>query len=419
MAKSDKAFDPRREGEGWDGRTENPPATAGGASPVPVGDQEDAIAALLGDSASFEVGRRRARWRNVRWLLVLIPILAIATPLILWSQYQASHVTSRNAAVRGHLAEIGSRLNGIVAQVFVDVGDEVRAGDLLAEFDSRHLSAQVQEARADVAGLETSVEVERLSIGLERKQIAQQRDEVRARADAAMAQTEAARVEAEEASHALELRKSLFEREGAVSSEEVRAANSDYRSAVARLQEAEANEAVTRSVYDRLILEEDGLAIREQRIGVLEADLLRARARLERAEADVGGAAVRAPEDGSILRRIVQPGGSVDVGQPVLAMWLGKELWVEAWIDEEDIGHVRVGDRATVTLHSFGGQELEGEVDKIGLATDLEIPETEVPQPRGTRMSGAPVVGVRIRLLDPPAGLLPGLSASVAIEKDE
>ena len=159
--------------------------------------------------------------------------------------------------------------------------------------------------------------------------------------------------------------------------------------------------------------------IRERRVGSLEADLLSAEARLMGTEADLEGAVIRAPADGAVVRRIIQPGGSVEVGQPIISMWLGNDVWIEAWIDEEDIGFVKLGSKAMVTLHSVPGRDFEGVVDKIGLATDLEIPESEVPQPRNTRMSGAPVVGVRIRLDDPPLDLLPGLSAVVAIERKE
>jgi membrane fusion protein (multidrug efflux system) len=145
--------------------------------------------------------------------------------------------------------------------------------------------------------------------------------------------------------------------------------------------------------------------------------LLRAQARLERAEADLDSASIRAPEDGSIVRRIVQPGGSVEAGQPIIVMRLGHDVWIEAWVDEDDIGFVRLGSIATVTFHSLPGREFTGVVDNIGLTTDLEVPAADVPKPRSSRMRSAPVVGLRIRLEKPPPELVPGLSAVVAIRK--
>ena len=76
-----------------------------------------------------------------------------------------------------------------------------------------------------------------------------------------------------------------------------------------------------------------------------------------------------------------------------------------------------IGNETTLTFQAFPDQEIMGVVEEIGLVTDFELPDAEVPQPRNIRMRGAPVVGVRIRLTDPPMELLPGLSASVAIRK--
>lgn len=382
--------------------------------------EDDAIGMLLGRPVAETEGRRRLlRSPWLRWALFALVVSAVAVPMAHWFEYQSVHVTSKNAAVRGHLAEIGTRISGQVIRVNVDVGDRVRGGDVLAELQSQHLAADVQEARADVMGLRQSIEVERLQIELERREIAQRDDEADARVAAAEAQTDAARIDVENAKRAFELRESLYERDGAISSEDLRGAESETRSAQARLEEAQANAAAAQSVRQKTLLAEAALDIRRQRIGVLEADLVRAEARLARAEANLDAALIRAPGDGAIVRRIIQPGGSIEVGQPVVSMLLGDDVWVEAWIDEEDIGHVRLGDRAMVTFHSFPGRKFAGMVDKIGLATDLEMPESEVPKPRFSRMRSAPVVGVRIRLDQPPRDLLPGLSAVVAIDKGE
>ncbi len=378
----------------------------------------DAIGEFLGDTVSPVSGKRSwLQWRQLRWALLLLPILGLGTPLFLWVQYESHHVTSKNAAVRGHLAEIGARLRGQVASVNVEAGDQVSAGQILVQLDDRHLAAAVQEAHAAIAGLEREIEVETLSVQLEARKIIRQGTEADALLTAAQAKTEAARIEFDETVREHELRQSLYERDGAISVEDVRTADSVRRAALARLEEAQANEAAAVSALELAGLAEDERGIRSRKIGVLEADLARARARLMRVEADLDGAAIRAPQDGAILRRIIQPGGSVEVGQPIISMWLGEDVWVEAWIDEEDIGKVKLGVAATVTLHSYPGQEFSGVVDKIGLATDLEMPDSDVPRPRFARMRGAPVVGVRIKLDDPPSDMLPGLSAVVAIEK--
>ena len=359
--------------------------------------------------------RNAARYGG--WILGLIVAVAIITPVAAWFDYNSRHITSNNATVRAHLAEVGTRLTGRVSHVNVEAGDRVVAGQVLVEMEDGHLHAEVQEAKADLIGLQRELEVERMAIQHERLRSAQREDESHAKVEAADAQTSAALIRAEEAKRVHKVRAALLKKGGAITAEDVRNAESKRLAAEAILAEARANLVAAESANENARLNREGLVIRESRVSVLESDVLRAEARLQRAEAQLDASAVRAPEDGAIVRRFVQPGGSVEVGYPIISMWLGREVWVEAWIDEDDIGDVRLGAEAAIQLHAFPDLELRGVVDKIGLVTDFELPDSEVPQPRYSRMRGAPVVGVRIRLTNPGDSLLPGLSAVVAIEK--
>jgi membrane fusion protein (multidrug efflux system) len=351
-----------------------------------------------------------------RWLFPAL-LLVLAVPVFFWVRYQSQNVTSKNAAVRGHLAEIGTRLSGVVTKVEVDVGDRVKAGQVLVRLEDRHLRAEVDEARAVFEALKRTIDVEHMNVSHERRRIAQQQQEAAAKVKAADAQAAAAQIQMEEARREYALRESLFSRDGIVSGEDVRNAETRQRTTEAKLDEAQANSAAAKSQGQTVRLAGDAIDIQERKVGVLDAELQRAQARLDRAQADLDDTVLRAPEDGAIVRRIVQPGGSVEAGQPIISMWLGKDVWIEAWIDEDDIAWVGLGSVATVRFHSFPGREFRGVVDKVGLSTDLELPDSAVPQPRSSRMRSAPVVGVRIRLDDPPLELLPGLSAIVAIRK--
>ena len=405
MARTDKAGGKAREnGKDW---------TSGRPEPA---DSKVAAEPFLEPAETSSGGGRMLR-RVLLWGLALGLLAAVAIPTWFWFSYRSANVTSTNAAVRGYVADVGTRLSGAVVSVEVEQGDRVEAGQVLVRLADQHLRAEVLEARAALDGLKRTLDVERMTIAHQRREVAQQANEAEARAAAAEAQTDAAKIRLDGATLEHETRKSLFEQDGAVSNVEVREAENDRLAAEALLDEARANSVVARSAGQRALLDGDALYIRERNLGVLEADVRRAEARVARAEADLESTLVRAPEAGAVVRRNVQPGASVELGQPVISMWLGDQVWIEAWIDEDDIARVRQGAEATVTLHSFPGREFTGVVDKIGLATDLEIPDSDVPQPRFSRMRGAPVVGVRIRLNEPAPEFLPGLSAVVAIRK--
>jgi multidrug resistance efflux pump len=383
--------------------------------PVPYPEQLPAQSTLSPPGAPAKPARRFRV--ALRWALALIVLALLVAPAFLWFDYNKGYVTSSNAIVRGHLAEIGSQVDGVIAHVNLDAGDRVKANQVLAMLEDSRFRAEADAAKAALAGLERSIEVERLAIAHDRKLIAQQELEAKANEEAAKAHAKAAEVRAEDARKIHEVRRALFKSGGLVSSEDVRATESKWRAAQAMVQAARAEYHAVHSAGETTRLSVEALTVREHKIGVLEAEASQAVARLARVQADLISASIRAPSEGAIVRRIVQPGGSVKVGQPIISMWLGRELWIEAWIDEADIGAVRLGSDATIKLQSFPDQEFAGEVVKIGLSTDFEMPESEVPQPRFARMRGAPVVGVRIRYRDPPAGLVPGLSAEVAIRK--
>jgi membrane fusion protein, multidrug efflux system len=377
------------------------------AIPVPRGER------LRAHTALAQVSPRR---RPIAWMIACALFVLVATPIGLWVHYQSDYVMSRNAMVRGQLAQIGARLQGVVTSIEAEEGERVSAGQILARLEDRHIRADAQQAQAELEGLKRELEVERTAIVHEQQRLQNRLLEATANLNAVAAALEAAQSRAEDARAAHEVRRSLHE-SGFVSREAVRDAQAKSITADALVKGARSEHEAARAAAQGARLDAAGLAIRKQRIGVLEAGVMRAEARLAAAQANLEATLIRAPADGAVVRRIVEPGGSVEIGSPILSLWMGKDVWVEAWLDEDDIGEVKIGSAARVTLQSFPGREFHGTVDKIGLTTDYEMPASEVPQPRSVRMRGAPVVGVSIRLENPPRELLPGLSAVVGIRR--
>lgn len=371
-------------------------------------------------SGLFLLQRSHAVRRYLGWAAAGMVLVLICLPIGLWIHYQSVNVMSRNAMVRGHLAELGTRLNGVLASIEVAEGERVVKGQILARFEDRHIRSEAREVQAELEGLEQELKVEQLAIVHEQRFLDNKLLEAVANQKAAAAEVTAAKSRADNARQRHALRKSLLGSH-AISREVVRNADAKRRTEQAMVDVAKENHTAARSAAAAVRLEAEGIAIRKQRVGIIKANVLRAKARLEGVNADLDSSLIRAPNDGAVVRWLVQPGGSVKVGIPVVSMWLGNDVWIEAWIDEDEIAKVQIGSEATVTLQSFPGREFSAVVDKIGLTTDFQMPASEdiIPQPRFTRLRGAPVVGVLVRLLNPPEELLPGLSAVVAIHDFE
>ncbi|MFH1723993.1 MAG: HlyD family efflux transporter periplasmic adaptor subunit [Elusimicrobiota bacterium] len=70
-----------------------------------------------------------------------------------------------------------------------------------------------------------------------------------------------------------------------------------------------------------------------------------------------------APLDGEIIARKVEPGQAVTAQDAVFIM--SDRLIIKAQVDETDIGSVRVGQRATITLDAYPDESVSGKVDHI------------------------------------------------------
>jgi len=310
--------------------------------------------------------RPQRRSRAPVKILFALGLAAVLIPIILWSSYATNYVTSHNAAVKGSITQVGTQLEGVVASVEVDAGQHVKAGQVLARFGDRQLQANVLRAESRL-------------------------HEAIARSSSASARVMAAQSQLNEARIRHDQRVPLAQRQV--------------------ISPAEMQEAVTRLETTQAM---ENTAVADHNAAA--AEVKTAEAELALARADLEAAVIRAPGDGYVVRRISEPGASVVVGQPVIALWIGKQVWVEAWVDEHELSGVAVGNDVKVTINSFRGRVFHGKVESIGVSTDFELPETEVPQARSERIRTNPVVPVRIGL-DHADGLFPGLSAVVSIQR--
>jgi len=357
---------------------------------------------------------RRLRRRAVP-IVVCAVALAVLIPLVMWARYRAVYVVARNALVKGTITNVGAQIDGVVTSVEVEAGARIRAGQILARFEDHQLQASVQRAASKLEKATRQLEVERLAIEQERKRLGGVVNEASARVAAAKAKAKAADSQADDARLRYEMRQTLAQN-GVITQEELRSAESTRRTSQALGESATADRRAAEASRQLAVVESDGMSVRERNLVVLEAEVAAFRAELSFAEADLQAALIRAPADGWVLRRIAEAGSSVVVGQPIVALWIGKDVWVEAWIDENDLAKCQVGNAARITLKSYPGRVFAGSVESIGVSTDYELPDAAVPQSRNQRMRTNPVVCVRVRIPDS-EGLFPGLSAQVGIRK--
>jgi multidrug resistance efflux pump len=355
--------------------------------------------------------------RLIRWLVVSVTLIMLVIALWVFSTHRAQTVISRNAFVKTELTNVGARFDGRVASVEVTPGTRVNAGQIIARLDDGHLRAQEVEAMANISSLERTRVQETAAIEQERRTLAVAYQETKARAEATRSEVQAAKIRVAETQEYWRIRQELS-KSGMISAEALREANLKRQLAQEQLSAAQSNASAAEAAVRNAELNISGIAIRQQRLGILSSEINAAKGKLARVQADLASTIIKAPADGMIVRWLVNSGGSIRVGTPIVNMVIGSDRWVEAWIDEDELEHVHIGSAAMVSFPSLPGKQFEGVIERVGVTTDLEEPVVAVPEPRTNRIRSAPIIAVIVRLSNPPSTLLPGLSAIVDINRN-
>lgn len=136
---------------------------------------------------------------------------------------------------------------------------------------------------------------------------------------------------------------------------------------LARLQFERTQELHSRQVISDGEMDQVRTQFEEARaaLAAAEAGVGRAQAGVRVAQDDVDHMRVVAPYAGVVAQRLVEVGESVIPGQPVVEFVSLAELYVSAAIDEVDIGRLREGLPARVTLDPYRGVAWDGRVTRV------------------------------------------------------
>jgi HlyD family secretion protein len=257
------------------------------------------------------------------------------------------------------LVEVKSKAAGVVQEVLVEPGDEVEEGAVLVELDKEQVQARLRKAEAGLLSAQARL------AQIRRNLTPQQR----ASAESSVRQ---ARIALEQAEERYQRIAELYGK-GYATEEEL----DDARAA------RDAAEESLRSARERLELDLQGGE--EEDIAVAEANVAISQAELDDAEEELANTTIRSPLSGRVLTRPVEVGTAVSSGTTgntggTVVATIGdmSTLYVEARIDETDLGRVTVGMPCRVTFDAYVGQVWGGLLSKI-------YPQGEQNQGGGTR----------------------------------
>jgi HlyD family secretion protein len=335
-------------------------------------------------------GRKKRRKRIIYVCVGVALVLVIAGGLIAATSGGTKIDPSKLAKVeKGDLAksvvatgkvtpitkvEVKSKASGIVKKLYVDAGDKVKKGQLLAQLDKEEIQAQVEQSRAALEAAEASLK-------------------------GAEADFERAKVDAEGPD--VPLLKRAYERavgmarEGVVSTSALEDAQKNYELALNKQNVAKAQVVVLRA-----------------KTAQAQAQVAQDRANLRQLEEQLSYTDIESPIDGVVLSRDVEIGDAVSSilvlgSSATLIMNLGdtSEVYVKGKVDESDIGKVYLGQPARIKVESFKDKTFNGKVTKIS--------------PMGVEKDNVTTFEVRVSISNPGGELKAEMTANAEIILEE
>ena len=142
----------------------------------------------------------------------------------------------------------------------------------------------------------------------------------------------------------------------------------------ARAQVARARAALRLSEAARLELKR-----KRQEIETRRAETARARAQVGVLDAQLDDAVAVSPIDGVVLTKAAEVGEVVAAGTPVLTVGDLAHPWLRGYINETDLGRVKLGARVRVTTDSYPDKVYWGRLSFI--ASDAEFTPKQIQTP--------------------------------------
>jgi membrane fusion protein (multidrug efflux system) len=93
------------------------------------------------------------------------------------------------------------------------------------------------------------------------------------------------------------------------------------------------------------------------------------KAQIAQAELNLGFTEVRAPSDGTVGKKLIEPGMVVNAGQPLLSFVDSQAPWVVANFKETQLRKMKIGQKVEIEIDSIGGKVFEGEIESFSPGT--------------------------------------------------
>jgi len=348
-----------------------------------------------------------------RPLVVAAAAVVIAITGALYIASPERSVSTDNAYLQADSSIVAPKVRGLVAAILVQHDQRVRRGDPLVRIDAEEFDARVASASAALQNAQASVQAAQAAL------VALTAEEKLAESNVRAAKTTIRSSDAQKVfAEADQKRYDQLIASGAVARRDAEQFRAAAITAQANADHSRAEFAVSRD--EASVTQVKRLTL-EASLAQAQAAVASAKAALDLARQDQTNTLVRAPIDGVVGDRQVEPGDYVQPGTRLLSVVPLDELYVIANFKETQTARMVVGQTASIAVDALPGQTLTGRVESFAPGSGSQFSLLPFEPGTGNFTKIVQRVPVRIRFDANQvslARLRPGLSSTVTVRLD-
>ncbi|MCX6620709.1 MAG: efflux RND transporter periplasmic adaptor subunit [Acidobacteria bacterium] len=355
-------------------------------------------------------------------MIPVVMIVLVAAVVVFWTRFYhraPDNIIPVSGNIELTTVDISFKVAGKLVERTVDEGDPVRKGQLIARLDAQQGTSQRDAQKAGLEGtlsqlqqLRTAITMQRATLAadlqLRKADLAQAEANLRdlqagsrpqeiQQAEAAVAE---ARARAEQANKDWERAQVLFKNDD-ISAMQFDQYRERYRVSQAALRQGEERLALVREGPRRETIEAARAAVaraqagvrvseanhmdlarREQEVEMRRADIERSRALLSIAESQLGDLTISTPVDGVVMVKSADPGEVLAAGTTVVSIGDLDHPWLRAYINEPDLGKVKLGQRVKLRTDSYPGKVYWGRISFISPQAEFTPKQIQTKEER-------------------------------------
>ncbi len=326
-------------------------------------------------------------------LKVYIPLTLVIIGIIiggmLWYQDYSKYITTDDAHVESDNVSVSSKILGRISKIYVEEGDSVKAGMLLAELDSTDLLAQKQQALA------------------------------------AKAQTEASKAQSEAKYYSDQSNIKVLEVALNRAQDDYNRAKNQFAGEVTTKEHFDHAKSTLETAQAQLEAAKSQLQVSKSQITSSQKAIESSIAQIEVINTQLNNTKLYAPNNGVIAKRWLLPGDVVQAGQSIYTINNSSKFWIIVFLEETNVGKLHLGQKAKYSIDAFPDVTFTGKIYSISTSTASEFSLIPANNAAGNFTKVTQRVPIKISIDATEKGdnlsmyhLLSGMSSVVKIIKD-